>query len=345
MPLIQTRRQLLTSLSAAGAVGLLGARPAFADEPPPEVTTVRLWREVVPAVVNGASDTCFGPIYVAEKLLAAEGFTEIHYTPLPSGPALAEAFERGEIDFASRFAPGALRHLDAGVPMTVVAGLHLGCMELVAYDPIRTVADLKGKHVGINAGPGSADQLFVSITAAYVGLDPEKDINWIFAADGIDPKQLFIQGKIDAYNASTAEAWELHARKIGHVILDVGLDQPWSQYFCCILVGHRDFVRQHPVATKRAVRAILKATDLCATAPEQAARRLVDGGFAQYEDAVRTLKQLPYNVWREFDPEDAFRFWALWMHQFGLIRSTPKKLIAEATDWRFLNELKREPKA
>jgi NitT/TauT family transport system substrate-binding protein len=342
MPLIQTRRQLLASLSAAGAVGLLGGHRVLADEPPPEVTTIRLWREAVNGNSNAAS--CFAPQFVAEELLRAEGFTEIRYTSLPSGPALAEAFERGEIDFTSRFAPGALRHLDAGVPITVVAGLHLGCMQLVAHDPIRTVADLKGKHVGINAGPGSADQLFVSITAAYVGLDSEKDINWIFAADDIDPKQLFIEGKIDAYNASTSEARELRARKIGHVILDVGLDQPWSQYFCCILVGHMDFVRQYPVATKRAVRAILKATDLCATAPEQAAQRLVDGGFAQYDDAVQTLKELPYNVWREFDPEDSFRFWALWMHQFGLIRSTPKKLMAEGTDWRFLNELKRELK-
>jgi NitT/TauT family transport system substrate-binding protein len=152
MPFIQTRRQLLAGISAAGAFGLLGGRPAFADEPPPEVTTIRLWREAV----NGVSDVapCFATQYVAEELLRAEGFTEIHYIPLPSGPALAEAFERGEIDFTSRFAPGALRHLDAGVPMTVVAGLHLGCMELVAHDPIRTVADLKGKHVGINALPG-----------------------------------------------------------------------------------------------------------------------------------------------------------------------------------------------
>jgi NitT/TauT family transport system substrate-binding protein len=348
MHIMRSRRDFLTTLSVAAAAGVLGARRSLADEPPPEVTTIRLWREAVPNIVNGFSDVaiCFGPQYVAEDLLRAEGFTEIHYTPLPSGPALAEAFERGEIDFTSRFAPGALRHLDAGVPFTVLAGLHLGCMELVAHDPIRTVADLKGKHVGINAGPGSADQLFVSITAAYVGLDPEKDINWVFAGDDIDPKQLFLQGKVDAYNASTADAWELRARKIGHVILDVGLDRPWSQYFCCILVGHRDFVRQYPVATKRAVRAILKATDLCATEPAQAAQRLADRGFApQYDYAFQTLKELPYNVWREFDPEDALRFWALWMHQFGLIKSTPNQLLAEGTDWRFLNELKRELKA
>jgi NitT/TauT family transport system substrate-binding protein len=77
-----------------------------------------------------------------------------------------------------------------------------------------------------------------------------------------------------------------------------------------------------------------------------AGQRLVDGGFAQqYDYAFQTLKELPYNVWREFDPEDALRFWALWMHQFRLIKSTPNKLIADGADWRFLNELKRELKA
>jgi NitT/TauT family transport system substrate-binding protein len=33
------------------------------------------------------------------------------------------------------------------------------------------------------------------------------------------------------------------------------------------------------------------------------------------------------------------------MHQFGFLKSTPNKIIAEGTDWRFLNELKRELKA
>ena len=35
----------------------------------------------------------------------------------------------------------------------------------------------------------------------------------------------------------------------------------------------------------------------------------------------------------------------LWLHEFGELDSTPNQLIAEGTDWRFLNELKRELKA
>jgi NitT/TauT family transport system substrate-binding protein len=124
------------------------------------------------------------------------------------------------------------------------------------------------------------------------------------------------------------------------------LDRPWSQYYCCVLVGHRDFVRQYPVATKRALRAILKATDLCATEPERAARLLVKGGFVDnYDVGFQPLPELPYNVWRELDPEDSMRFYAVWLHEFRMIDSTPNKIIAEGTDWRFLNELKRELKA
>ena len=55
-------------------------------------------------------------------------------------------------------------------------------------------------------------------------------------------------------------------------------DRPWSQYFCCMLIANRDFVRQNPVATKRALRAILKAADLCAHEPERAAAQTSSSG-------------------------------------------------------------------
>ena len=110
--------------------------------------------------------------------------------------------------------------------------------------------------------------------------------------------------------------------------------------------GNKEFVRDHPIASKRFLRAILKATDICATEPETAARRLVDGGFTdRYEYALQTLTELPYDNWREFDSEDSLRFFALRLHEVGMIKSSPNALLIEGTDWRFLNELKRELKA
>jgi NitT/TauT family transport system substrate-binding protein len=51
-----------------------------------------------------------------------------------------------------------------------------------------------------------------------------------------------------------------------------------------------------------------------------------------------------YDPWREFEPEVSMRFYALRMQELGMIKSNPQKIIADGTDWRFLNELKRELK-
>jgi NitT/TauT family transport system substrate-binding protein len=112
-----------------------------------------------------------------------------------------------------------------------------------------------------------------------------------------------------------------------------------------MLAGNRDFIRKNPVATKRVARAFLKATDFCASDPAAVARRVVDGGFAaRYDNVLQTLREVPYNKWRMYDPEDTLRFYALRLHEAGMIKSNPNRIIAESTDWRFLNELKRELK-
>jgi NitT/TauT family transport system substrate-binding protein len=102
----------------------------------------------------------------------------------------------------------------------------------------------------------------------------------------------------------------------------------------------------YPVATKRAVRAILKSADLCARDPERAAKFIVAKGYeTQYDVALEVIKSLSYDRWRTYDLEDTLRFYALRLHEAGLVKSDPQKLIAQGTDWRFLNELKKELKA
>jgi NitT/TauT family transport system substrate-binding protein len=180
--------------------------------------------------------------------------------------------------------------------------------------------------------------------ASYVGLDPVKEIHWVVSSSG-NPMELFANGKIDAFLGFPPEPQELHARKIGHVIVNTGIDRPWSQYFCCVLAGNRDFVRKHPVATKRVLRAIMKATDFCAAEPARAAQKIVDGGFIErYDYAQQVLEEIPYAKWRAYDPEDTLRFYSLRLREVGMIKSTPNKIIAEGTDWRPWKELKRELK-
>src|SRR5262249_48394580 len=158
---------------------------------------------------------------------------------------------------------------------------------------------------------GAAPHVFLSTMAAHVGLDPQKDIKWV-TTPTTEPKDLFANGRIDAFLGFPPDPQELRARNIGHVVVNSSRDPPWSQYFCCMLAGNRDFIRRNPVATKRVTRAILKATDFCVGDPVGAARRMVDDGFtARYDYALQTLKEVPYNKWREYDPEDTVRFYAL----------------------------------
>jgi NitT/TauT family transport system substrate-binding protein len=185
----------------------------------------------------------------------------------------------------------------------------------------------------------------LTLMAAHVGLDPAKDIRWV-TGPSIAPLDLFAEGKIDAFLGFPPEPQELRAHHAGHVILSTAVDRPWSQYFCCMLAGNREYVQKYPIATKRMLRAVLKAADFCVTDPPGVARQLVDGGFTpRYDYAFQTLSEVPYDRWRDYNAEDTLRFYALRLREAGMIKSSPQKIIAENTDWRFLDELKRELKA
>ena len=331
----QTRRRFLATLSLAGAAGLVRAPVAVAAEGPPEITSLRFMR---------TPSLCHAPQFVAEELLRAEGFTEIQYIVGKSSAEINEAVTSGRVDFNMHFAPQWVAVIDGGGPVTVLSGVHVGCFELFGKEGIRSIADLKGKTVGI-AALGSSDHLFVSVMAAHIGLDPANDIRWV-TSQSPTPAELFADGKIDACLGLPPVPQDLRARQIGHVIVNSSMDRPWSQYFCCMLAGSQQFVRKYPVATKRVVRAILKGADLCAGEPALAAQTLVKGGFApRYDYALQTMRDVPYDKWREYDPEDTLRYYALRLHELGFVKSTPQKIIADGTDWRFLDELKRELKA
>jgi NitT/TauT family transport system substrate-binding protein len=135
--------------------------------------------------------------------------------------------------------------------------------------------------------------VFLSMMLAQVGLDARKDVQWITVSTD-EAMRLLAQEKVDAFLRFPPEPQELRARGIGHVLLNTTTDRPWAQYFCCMIGGNREFVRRHPVATKRALRAILKAADLCAQEPERVARALVDGEYTlRYEFALQLVKELP----------------------------------------------------
>jgi NitT/TauT family transport system substrate-binding protein len=330
-----SRRGLVQGLIAAGAAGVLGL-PAkdLGAEPPLETTRLTLHHSL---------SICQAPLYVAEELLRAEGFTEVKYMTLEESGGVYKALGSGAVDVMNDFAPVVLTELDKESPIVTLGGLHVGCFQLIGSDRVRAIRDLKGKSVAVR-GLGTPPYLFLASMLAYVGLNPRTDITWL-TLPSADAMQRLAEGKVDALMGFPPEPQELRARKIGHVVVDSSRDRPWSQYFCCMTVANREFARKHPIATKRALRAFMKANDICTSQPDRAARTLVAKGVTKRADyALQTMTDVPYDKWRQFDPEDTMRFYALRLHETGMIKSTPKKLIAQGVDWRFLNELKRELK-
>lgn len=330
-----SRREFLGAVALAGTGALLGLRSELhAAEAPLETARLR---------IAELPSTCRSSEWIAEELLRAEGFTDVRYIRVPGTVGVERALALGEADISGHFAAPVILRLEAGDPIVIVGAEHVGCFELLGSNRIRTIRDLKGRAVAIpELDP--APYAFLASMVSYVGLNPNKDINWVKHRAG-EAMQLLADGKIDAYLGFPTEPQEFRAKKIGRVVVNSAVDRPWSQYFCCMLTGNRDFVRKNPVATKRAMRAILKSAQICAVAPEKVAKSIVAKGLSKnYDYALEAIRSLPYGRWREYDAEDTVRFWALRLHEAGLIKSSPQKVITQGTDWRFWKELKKELK-
>lgn len=304
-----------------------------ATEPAPETTTLKLFEFPI---------ACFAPFYLAEALLKSEGFTDVRYVRPSAGETPLKLLSRGATDLAVVDIHTALLHLDAQASITLIAGIHGGCYELFGTNGVRSVRDLKGRIVSV-ANPGR--QAFVASMAAWIGLRPREDIEFLIqpASSGME---LFAQGVVDAFMGFPPDPQELRARKIGAVLVDTTIDRPWSQYFCCFLAANPEFLRRHPVALRRAMRAILKSIDICAAEPDRAARALaLHGETVRPTFTLQAIREIPYGRWRVHSPGDTVRFHAIRLREVGLLKSTPQALIAQGTNWRFLEDLKKELRA
>jgi NitT/TauT family transport system substrate-binding protein len=331
----EQRRALMRALAGAGAFALGAPRAA---EPPPEVTRFRVVK--FPSV-------CQAPLFVAEALLRAEGFTDISYVEADvpgAGVGSVSVVSDGRADMAVFFAAPLAMAIDRGAEITVLGGVHPGCFELFTRPEIRSIKDLKGKTVSV-LGNETGQHVFLASIVNYVGLDAARDVKWDFNPPARG-KQLLAEGKIDGYLGFPPDPQELRAKKVGRMLLSSTVDRPWSQYFCCMVAANRAWAKKNPVAAKRVMRAILKGGEICTVDPDMGVKAYLAKGYKPDADLARqALKEMPYRRWRDYNPEDTLRFYALQLREAGMVRNSPQKIIEQGTDWRILQELKREMKA
>ena len=165
-----TRREFLRDAALAGASSTLGlVSDVLAAEPPPETKRLRMVQ--IPTI-------CQAPQFIAEELLRGEGFTDLQFVRKQGTQGIEAALAAGEADINMHFAAPTLIRLDAGDPIVILAGGHIGCFELFGGERVRAIRDLKGRTVAIPL-MGSAEHVFLASMVAHVGLDPRKDIHWV----------------------------------------------------------------------------------------------------------------------------------------------------------------------
>jgi NitT/TauT family transport system substrate-binding protein len=346
--MLLSRRALLrgaAGLGLAAATGTLlpgcgygGGEDIKASEPDPdaplETTAIRLY-SLPPA-------NCIAPQYMAEPFLREEGFTDVQYPKL----TLKDAFDRlasGEVDFGVGYMALLAPLIAEGDPFVMLGGLHLGCWQVVATgaSDIKSMRDLKGKTVAA-IGPKFTDGLFMALTLANVGLDINKDVK-VVNPPPTEFARLLSSGEVDAVVALPPFSQDLRAKGIGRVILDSVVDPPWSNYYCCTAWANREWMEKHPVAVKRALRAMLKGADVVNKDPEGAARFMVDRGYTpNFDYTCDLLKKMPYDAWRNYDPVDSVNFYSLRLKEAGIMDATPEQILERGTDFRYLEQLRKE---
>ena len=135
-------------LTGAVTAGLVGARPhAVAAEPPPETPQITLVE--IPGI-------CIAPQYVAKDLLHSEGFTDVQYVQAAAGIETAKALAAGKADISLNFVAPMILQMDAGDPIVLLAGIHVGCFVLFGTERVRAVRDLKARpSVSRRSAPAS----------------------------------------------------------------------------------------------------------------------------------------------------------------------------------------------
>ena len=250
---------------------------------------------------------CVGPAYMAEELLRVEGFTDVQYVADDVRDRRSGVPSRAASSTSAGFVGPLLVRIDARD-----ADRHAGrrprrsassCSAPSASDAIR---DLRGKT---SAFRGSARPASVPVAAwrPMSGSTRARTSTGSSSLRSEGERSCSPTGKVDAFLGFPPEPQELRAKEIGHVDRQ---QRAWTSRgrstSAAWWSATASSCGKHPVATKRALRAILKASDLCAAEPERVARSFSStrGYVQRYDYALQTLSDVPYDRWREYDPED-----------------------------------------
>jgi ABC-type nitrate/sulfonate/bicarbonate transport system substrate-binding protein len=211
-----------------------------------------------------------------------------------------KAFEGGQLDAATTSANAALLAASKGIPLKILASISRESSKgfttkyLVAADSkIATIADLRGKTIGIN-GYRSSIEIWARAALIEAGLNPDRDVKWAvvpFPAMG----EAIRTGKVDVAGVPQPfAALEEHQGGL-RILFDSKTGIPFDEELQ-VLIFQPDFLKKHPDAVRAFLADFVAATQFYGQHRHEAQQALLDAKFVQLDPAVLFAMQDNYRA-------------------------------------------------
>ena len=222
---------------------------------------------------------CGAPIYMAiENGYFADENIELEQVTVDAAH-VGEAIGADQVDVGMELLGKMLQPIENGLPIKFTTGVHTGCQKLLVSgdSDIKTVADLKGKNIGV---PGLADAGTLitkrSLNAEGIDIsDGSSEVTFtVFSRN--DLAQALQNKAVDAIVLGDPQAAVAQDQYGLTALIDTATDPTYKDEYCCDAFVTSKLAEENPEAAAAFTRAVQKGAQWVEEHPEETAKIIVD---------------------------------------------------------------------
>ena len=221
--------------------------------------------------------------------------------------------------------------IESGIGLTVVDGLHEGCIKLnvLPDSDIHEAKDLKGKKIAVDEIGGTTYQAaLLWLAQAGLGIN---DVIFLPYSDSNLELQALYSGQIDVAALWDPQAAQSIKAGKSRAILDIAEDEPFKNHYCCYLYASTKLIKEQPELIAAELRAYDKAKAWINENPEETVKIVTEKQYVAVEDydlAVELVKSYKYGSNTDAGADVAY--FAKALHEVGYLQSDPDEYIKNA---------------